>query len=87
MPTTRRRRARNRREDAVTSDMVDLLLTGESPRDAFLYFDYTEPELARLYRAHKAALDAEFRRRNLPGQPWAATLTTQGDDSMKGTGR
>lgn len=91
MPTTRRRRVRSRREDALTPDMVDLLLTGDAPRDPFLIFDVDWLEggayLARLYRENRAALVAEFRRRKLSGEPWAATLTTHGDERMKGTGR
>ena len=54
--------------------MVDVILTGTSERDPFLRFEVDLREdggyLGRLYTENQAALDAEFRRRGLPGKPW-----------------
>lgn len=74
-------------------EVVNVLLQGwgapqaEASPDRFAPFDLTDEDFRRLYRENRAALVAEFRRRKLPGKPWAATRTTQGDERMKGTGR
>jgi hypothetical protein len=73
MPT-RKRRPRHPIPDALTPGLVNVILTGEDPDDAFLRFEVDLLEggdyLPRLYRENKAALDAEFQRRGLTGKPW-----------------
>jgi hypothetical protein len=74
MPTTRRRRSRISLAPELTPEMIDLLLTGDSPADPFLRFTVDLLEggdyLPRLFRENRAALEAEFHRRGLPGRPW-----------------
>jgi len=58
----------------LSSGLVNIILTGDNPADAFLRFEVDLLEggdyLPRLYRENRAGLDAEFRRRGLKGRPW-----------------
>jgi hypothetical protein len=74
MPTTRRRRPRVPITLPLSSALVDVLLTGDSEADPFLVFEVDLLEggdyLPRIYRENREALDAEWLRRGLSGQPW-----------------
>jgi hypothetical protein len=60
----------------LSPEVVDILLTGDSPADHFLKFDLDCREnwgyLRRLWRENRKALLAEWKRRGGEGDPWGA---------------